>query len=84
MSYTPSRPRCWADAVCAAGRGPFWGVIIGAAVLRVLRNAIIFLHIPTHLEFAIIGAVILAGVIVDELVKRVAASRREARERGGG
>jgi len=63
------------------GEGTILGVIIGAAVLRVLRNAIIFLRIPTHLEFAIIGAVILAGVIVDELVKRMAASRREARER---
>ena len=51
-------------------------MIIGAAVLRVLYNAINILRIPTHLEFAIIGSVILAGVIVDELVKRYAAKRR--------
>src|SRR5439155_20532748 len=62
------------------GEGSILGVIIGAAVMRVLYNAINILRIPTHLEFAIIGAVILAGVIVDELVKRLAAKRRAARE----
>ena len=58
------------------GEGSILGVIIGTAVLRVLYNSINILHIPTHLEFAIIGAVILSGVIVDELVKRFAARRR--------
>jgi ribose transport system permease protein len=62
------------------GEGSILGVIIGTAVMRVLYNAINILHIPTHLEFAIIGAVILSGVIVDEVVKRVAAKRRAARE----
>ena len=58
------------------GEGSILGVIIGAAVMRVLYNAINILHIPTNLEFAIIGIVILAGVIVDELVKRFVAKRR--------
>jgi ribose transport system permease protein len=62
------------------GEGTILGVIIGAAVLRVLYNAINILRIPTHLEFAIIGTVILAGVMADELVKRYAAKRRAARE----
>ncbi|HEY0552415.1 MAG TPA: ABC transporter permease [Verrucomicrobiae bacterium] len=61
------------------GEGSILGVIIGTAVLRVLYNSINILHIPTHLEFAIIGAVILSGVIVDELVKRFAAKRRAGR-----
>ncbi len=61
------------------GEGSIVGVIIGTAVMRVLYNAINILRIPTHLEFAIIGAVILCGVIVDELVKRMAARRRAAR-----
>lgn len=61
------------------GEGSILGVIIGTAVMRVLYNAINILHIPTHLEFAIIGAVILSGVIVDELVKRVAGRRRARR-----
>jgi ribose transport system permease protein len=61
------------------GEGTILGVIIGTAVMRVLYNAINILGIPTHLEFAIIGSVILAGVITDELVKRFAAQRRAAR-----
>lgn len=60
------------------GEGTILGVVIGAAVMRVLYNAINILGIPTQLEFAIIGAVILLGVITDELVKRVAANRRGA------
>ena len=62
------------------GEGSILGVLIGAALLRVLYNAINILGIPTHMEFAVIGAVILAGVIADELVKRYAARRRAARE----
>ena len=58
------------------GQGSILGVVIGAAVVRVLYNAINILQIPTHLEFAIIGAVILGGAIVDELVKRFVARRR--------
>jgi len=61
------------------GEGTILGVIIGTAVMRVLYNAINILGIPTHLEFAIIGTVILAGVIADELVKRYATRRRAAR-----
>lgn len=61
------------------GEGTILGVIIGTAVMRVLYNAINILGIPTHLEFAIIGAVILAGVVTDEVVKRVAGRRRAAK-----
>ena len=58
------------------GEGVIIGVIIGTAVIRVLQNAITILGFPSELEFAIIGAVLLAGVIVDELVKRMVAKRR--------
>jgi len=60
------------------GEGMILGVVVGTAVMRVLRNAINLLGIPTNLEFAIIGAVILAGVIVDEVVKRWVAKRGAA------
>lgn len=60
------------------GEGSILGVVIGAAVMRVLYNSINVLGIPTQLEFAIIGVVILLGVIADELVKRLAARRRAA------
>jgi len=66
------------------GEGTILGVVIGAALMRVLKNMITLVDwMPTYIEYAIIGAVILAGVIVDELVKRAAARRRLQRIRGG-
>ncbi len=58
------------------GEGSILGVIIGTTLFRVLYNAINLLGAPTQLEFAIIGAVILIGVVADEVVKRVAAKRQ--------
>ncbi len=62
------------------GEGSILGVVIGAAVMRVLYNSINLLGIPTQLEFAIIGGVILVGVMVDELVKRLLARSRARRQ----
>lgn len=56
------------------GESSILGVIIGATLMQVLRNAIVLLDIPTQLEFAIIGAVILAGVTTEELIRRAAKS----------
>jgi len=64
------------------GEGSILGVVIGAAVMRTLYNSINLLGIPTQLEFAIIGTVILAGVLTDELVRRAVARRRAGRPRG--
>lgn len=59
------------------GEGSILGVVIAAAVMRVLNNAINLIDgVDTATEFAIIGLVILLGVIVDESVRRVAARRR--------
>ena len=58
------------------GEGTILGVIIGAALMQVLRNMITLATTHSNIEFAIIGAVILFGVIADELVKRYAAKRR--------
>ena len=60
------------------GEGTILGVVIGAAVMQVLRNSITLLGIPTQLEFAIIGAVILAGVVTDETLKLMIARRRQS------
>lgn len=63
------------------GEGTILGVVIGAAVMQVLKNTITLVDaIPTNIEYAVIGAVILGGVIVDELVKRFAARRRAAQQ----
>lgn len=53
------------------GEGSITGVVIGAAVMRVLYNSINILKIPNQLEFAIIGTVILVGVLADETIKRM-------------
>jgi len=58
------------------GEGGILGVIIAASVIRLIYNAISMLGISTHLEFAILGLVILCGVIADESIKRVVAKRR--------
>jgi ribose/xylose/arabinose/galactoside ABC-type transport system permease subunit len=58
------------------GEGTIAGVIIGAAVMQILKNSINLLDFPTQLEYAIIGAVLLIGVMADELTKRVAARRK--------
>ena len=54
------------------GEASIAGVIIGAALMQVLRNAIVLLDIPTQLEFAIIGGVILIGVGAEEIVRKTA------------
>lgn len=67
------------------GEGSVFGIVLGAALMRLLMNSISMLGIDDQLEPTVIGVVILAGVIVDELVKRIAARRRavmQARQAG--
>jgi ribose transport system permease protein len=52
------------------GEGSVLGVIVGAALMRVLTNAVGVLGLKNQWEFAIIGIVILIAVIVDELLRR--------------
>lgn len=59
------------------GQGSILGVVIGAALMQTLYNMINLVDaIPTNIEFAVIGAVILGGVIADELVKLWVAQKR--------
>jgi ribose transport system permease protein len=60
------------------GEGSIIGVVIGTAVIVVLRNTINLVFDNQNIEFAIIGGVILVGVIVDELARRLVTARREA------
>lgn len=62
------------------GEGSITGVVIGAAVMRVLVNSINLLGISSQLEYTIIGLVILLGVLADEVVKRIGARRRAAEQ----
>jgi ribose transport system permease protein len=52
------------------GKGSLFGVIVGAAVLRVLRSSVIFLDISTYWTLAVTGLVLLGAVIADALVRR--------------
>jgi ribose transport system permease protein len=52
------------------GEGSIIGILIGTALLQVLQNLVNLLDIPSSLNFAVIGAVILLGVIADQLLKR--------------
>ncbi|MEK0445321.1 MAG: Ribose transport system permease protein RbsC [Verrucomicrobiota bacterium] len=61
------------------GEGGIVGVLIGATLMQVLRNMITLVTTHNNVEFAIIGAVILIGVIADELARRVGARRRAAK-----
>lgn len=58
------------------GEGSIFGIVLGAALMRLLMNSISMLGIDDQLEPTVIGIVILTGVIVDELVKRFVARRR--------
>jgi ribose transport system permease protein len=58
------------------------GIVLGTATLQVLRNSINLLGLGSQLEFAVIGAVLLAGVAADELVRRWHTARLERRGAG--
>ena len=59
------------------GEGSIAGIVMGAALLQVLRNLVNLLDIPGSLDFAVMGAVILVGAMADEIVAR--RSRHTAR-----
>ncbi|HEX8503655.1 MAG TPA: ABC transporter permease [Pyrinomonadaceae bacterium] len=52
------------------GEGSIVGILIGTALLQVLQNLVNLLGIPSSLNFAVMGAVILVGVIADQILQR--------------
>ena len=65
------------------GEGSVVGILIGTALLQVLRNLVNLLGIPSSLDFAVMGAVILIGVMADQIFterrnRRQVAIMREA------
>ena len=47
------------------GEGSIVGVVLGAILLQVLQNLVNLLGIPSSLNFAVMGSVILIGVLAD-------------------
>lgn len=58
------------------GEGTVLGVVLGASLMQVLGNAINLIGHGNQLEFAVVGAVILAGAAADEGVRRLFSRRR--------
>jgi ribose transport system permease protein len=48
------------------GEGSILGVVLGTVLLQVLQNLVNLLGIPSSLNFAVMGSVILVGVIADQ------------------
>jgi ribose transport system permease protein len=48
------------------GEGSIVGVVLGTILLQVLQNLVNLLGIPTSLNFAVMGSVILIGVVADQ------------------
>ena len=51
------------------GEGSILGILIGTTLLLVLQNLVNLLSIPSSLNFAVMGGVVLIGVLVDELIQ---------------
>lgn len=52
------------------GEGSVLGVVLGTVLLQVLQNLVNLLGIPSSLNFAVMGSVILIGVLVDQQFAR--------------
>jgi ribose transport system permease protein len=62
------------------GEGSILGIVLGTALLQVLQNLVNILGIPSSLNFAVMGTVILLGVLADQTLQR---RRRLAIAAGG-
>ncbi|PYU90122.1 MAG: sugar ABC transporter permease [Acidobacteria bacterium] len=52
------------------GEGSIVGILAGTALLQVLQNLVNLLGVPSSLNFAVMGAVILVGVVADQILRR--------------
>jgi ribose transport system permease protein len=57
------------------GEGSVIGIVIGTALLLVLQNLVNLLGIDSALNFAVMGAVVLFGVLADQLFKNRSAKK---------
>ena len=64
------------------GEGSIIGIALGAVLLQILQNLVNLLGIPSSLNFAVMGGVILAGVLMDGQLQRLRA--RKVGRGGGG
>ena len=74
-SSTPSPRRCSAAARCAAARARSSASCSAPILLQVLQNLVNLLGIPSSLNFAVMGGVILIGVLADQQLVRYRRAR---------
>jgi ribose transport system permease protein len=55
--------------------------VLGAILLQILQNLVNLLGIPSSLNFAVMGTVILIGVVADQQLTRLR-NRRTTRMKG--
>lgn len=60
------------------GEGSIVGVVLGVVLLQMLQNLVNLLGIPSSLNFAVMGSVILIGVIADTQFARYRTARRQS------
>ena len=58
------------------GEGSILGIVLGTILLQVLQNLVNLLGIPSSLNFAVMGTVILIGVLADQQLTRLRDRRR--------
>jgi len=56
------------------GEGTVVGILLGTVLLQLLQNVVNMLGIPSSLNFAVVGVVILLGVIIDRMLSKQPAS----------
>jgi ribose transport system permease protein len=66
------------------GEGSILGIVLGAILLQVLQNLVNLLGIPSSLNFAVMGGVILVGVLADQQFVRLRERARTRRRDAGG
>ena len=59
------------------GEGSILGIVLGSVLLQVLQNLVNLLGIPSSLNFAVMGTVILIGVLADQQLVRLRQSRAD-------
>jgi ribose transport system permease protein len=66
------------------GEGSIVGIVLGAILLQILQNLVNLLGIPSSLNFAVMGAVILIGVLADQQFKEYRQWRMASRDSEAG
>jgi ribose transport system permease protein len=59
------------------GEGSVMGIVLGAILLQVLQNLVNLLGIPSSLNFAVMGTVILIGVLADQQLVKLRQARAD-------